>query len=108
VDVSVIKGDDGQYSLSIAGQPGAANSMRISVSGDAALKNLLAYDPDGTQKLKQSSAAMDAILTVDGKEIKSASNTVKDTAIAGATLSLVARARATSPSPRTAARSAPT
>jgi flagellar hook-associated protein 2 len=90
VDVSVIKGDDGQYSLSIAGQPGAANSMRISVSGDAALKNLLAYDPDGTQKLKQSSAAMDAILTVDGKEIKSASNTVKDTAIAGTTLSLVA------------------
>ena len=89
VDVSVIKGDDGQYSLSIAGQPGAANSMRISVSGDAALKNLLAYDPDGTQKLKQASPARDAILTVDGKEIKSASNTVKDSAIAGATLNLV-------------------
>jgi flagellar hook-associated protein 2 len=88
VDVSVIKGDDGQYSLSIAGQPGAANSMRISVSGDAALKNLLAYDPDGTQKLKQTSVALDAILTVDGKEIKSASNTVKDSAIAGATLNL--------------------
>lgn len=90
VDVSVIKGDDGQYALSLAGQPGAANSMRISVSGDAALKNLLAYDPDGTQKLKQTSPALDAILTVDGKEIKSASNTVKDSAIAGATLNLVA------------------
>lgn len=89
VDVSVIKGSDGKSSLSIAGQPGAANSMRISVSGDAALKNLLAYDPDGTQKLKQTSAALDAILTVDGKEIKSASNTVKDSAIAGATLNLV-------------------
>ncbi|MTV38743.1 flagellar filament capping protein FliD [Duganella radicis] len=90
VDVKVVKGDDGQYSLSIAGQPGAANSMRISVSGDAALKNLLAFDPDGAQKLKQTSAAMDAILTVDGKEIKSASNTIKDTAIAGATLNLTA------------------
>jgi flagellar hook-associated protein 2 len=89
VDVSVIKGDDGQYALSIAGQPGAANSMRISVSGDAALKNLLAYDPDGAQKLKQTSAAQDAILTVDGKEIRSASNTVKDSAIAGATLNLL-------------------
>jgi flagellar hook-associated protein 2 len=90
VDVSVVKGDDGQYSLSIAGAAGADNSMRISVSGDATLKNLLAYDPAGTQKLKQTSAAQDAILTVDGKEVKSASNTIKDSAIGGATLSLVA------------------
>ncbi|MYN40836.1 flagellar filament capping protein FliD [Duganella sp. FT109W] len=90
VDVSVVKGKNGEYSLSIAGATGAANSMRISVSGDAALKNLLAYDPTGTQKLTQTSAAQDAILTVDGgKEIKSASNTIKDTAIAGATLNLV-------------------
>lgn len=90
VDVSVVKGKNGEYSLSIAGESGAANSMRISVSGDAALKNLLAYDPTGTQKLTQTSAAQDAILTVDGgKEIKSASNTIKDSAIAGATLNLV-------------------
>jgi flagellar hook-associated protein 2 len=64
--------------------------MRISVSGDATLKNLLAFDPNGTQKLKQTSAAMDAILTVDGKEIKSTSNVIKDSAIGGATLNLVA------------------
>jgi flagellar hook-associated protein 2 len=90
VDVSVVKGKNGEYSLSIAGESGAASSMRISVSGDATLKNLLAYDPTGTQKLKQTSAAQDAILTVDGgKEIKSATNTIKDTAIAGATLNLV-------------------
>lgn len=90
VDVTLVKGDDGQYSLSIAGQPGAANSMRISVSGDPTLKNLLTFDPSGTQKLKQTSAAMDAILTVDGKEIKSATNVIKDSAIGGATLNLVA------------------
>jgi flagellar hook-associated protein 2 len=90
VDVSVVKGKNGEYSLSIAGESGAASSMRISVSGDATLKNLLAYDPTGTQKLTQTSAAQDAILTVDGgKEIKSASNTIKDTAIAGATLNLI-------------------
>jgi flagellar hook-associated protein 2 len=93
IDVSVVKGDDGQYALSIAGPDGAANSMRISVSGDAALKNLLSYDPDGTKKLKQTNAALDAILTVDGKEIKSASNTVKDSAIAGATLTLVGKGK---------------
>jgi flagellar hook-associated protein 2 len=91
VDVKVIKGDDGKSSLSIAGQSGAANSMRISVSGDAALKSLLGYDPDGTQKLKQTTAAQDAILTVDGKQVTSASNTLdKDKAIAGATLTLTA------------------
>ncbi|TFW18015.1 flagellar filament capping protein FliD [Duganella callida] len=91
MDVKVVKDSDGKASLSIVGPDGAANSMRISVSGDAALKNLLAFDPDGTQKLKQTQAAQDAILSVDGgKEIRSASNTIKDSAIAGATLNLVA------------------
>lgn len=93
VDVSVVKGDDGQYSLSIAGKAGADNSLRISVSGDAALKNLLTYDPAGAQKLKQSAAAQDAILTVDGKEIKSSSNSIKDSAIGGATLNLVGKGK---------------
>lgn len=89
VDVKVVKGDDGKYSLGIAGESGAANGMRISVSGDAALKSLLAYDPDGPQKLKQTAAAQNAILTVDGKDVTSASNTLdKDTGIAGATLTL--------------------
>ncbi len=91
VDASVVKGSDGQYALTIAGETGAANSMRISVSGDATLKNLLAYDPDGTQGMTQTVAAQDAILSVDGgKEITSASNTVKDSAISGATLNLTA------------------
>ncbi|HWW72834.1 MAG TPA: flagellar filament capping protein FliD [Duganella sp.] len=89
VDVKVVKGDDGKFSLGIAGESGAANSMRISVSGDAALKSLLAYDPDGGQKLKQTTAAQNAILTVDGKEVTSATNTLaKDKGIAGATLTL--------------------
>ncbi|RFP15321.1 flagellar hook 2 domain-containing protein [Duganella sp. BJB488] len=87
VDVKVVKGDDGKFSLAIAGQSGAANTMRISVSGDAALKNLLAFDPDGAQKLKQTSAGMDAIVNVDGKDVTSATNTL-DKAIPGATLTL--------------------
>jgi flagellar hook-associated protein 2 len=91
VDVKVVKGDDGKFSLAIAGESGADNSMRISVSGDAALKSLLAFDPDGTQKLKQATAAQDAILTVNGgAEVSSASNTIKDQGIAGATLALSA------------------
>lgn len=93
VDVTVVNGDDGKYSFSVAGKEGAANSMRISVSGDATLKNLLTYDPAGTQKLKLTSAAQDAILTVDGKEIKSASNSIKDSAIGGATLNLAGKGK---------------
>ena len=90
VDVKVVKGDDGKFSLGIAGESGAANSMRISVSGDAALKGLLAFDPDGGQKgLKQTTAAQNAILTVDGKEVTSPTNALaKDNGIAGATLTL--------------------
>ena len=89
VDVKVVKGDDGKFSLGIAGESGAANSMRISVSGDAALKGLLAFDPDGAQKLKQTTAAQNAILTVDGKDVTSPTNTLaKDNGIAGATLTL--------------------
>ena len=83
--------DDGKVSLGIAGASGADNSMRISVSGDAALKSLLSYDPDGVQKLKQTSAAQNAILTIDGgAQITSASNIIKDKGIAGATLTLSA------------------
>ncbi|KQN78648.1 flagellar hook 2 domain-containing protein [Duganella sp. Leaf61] len=97
VDVTVAKGDDGKVSLSIAGQSGEANSMRISVSGDGALKNLLGYDPDekGKQGFKQTTAAQDAILTVDGKEIKSASNTLdKNKGIEGAALTLTGKGKA--------------
>ena len=89
VDVKVIKGDDGKFSLGIAGESGAANSMRISVGGDAALKSLLAFDPDGGQKLKQTTAAQNAMLTVDGKDVSSPTNALaKDNGIAGATLTL--------------------
>lgn len=90
VDVKLEKGDDGKVSLAIAGQSGAANSLRISVSGDAMLKSLLGYDPDSKQQgLKQTQAAQDAILTVDGKQVSSASNTLdKDKALSGVTLTL--------------------
>lgn len=86
VDASVIKGDAG-YSLSINGKSGADNSMRISVTGDAAVKDLLAYSPGATKGMTQASAAQDALLTVGGKDIKSATNTLT-TAIAGASVEL--------------------
>lgn len=89
VDASVIKGDDGS-TLALNGKSGAANSMRISVTGDAAIGNLLTYGPSATKGMAQTQAAQDALLTVDGKEVSSASNTL-DKTIAGVTFELKAK-----------------
>jgi flagellar hook-associated protein 2 len=69
-------------------QTGDKSSMRISVDGDATLQGLLNNDPAGTQNLKQTSAAQNAKLNVNGIDITSSTNTVKE-AIQGATLTLV-------------------
>lgn len=67
---------------------GEKSAMRISVDGDAALQNLLNNDPAGTQNLKQTAVAQNAQLNVNGIDVTSATNTVKE-AIQGATLTLV-------------------
>jgi flagellar hook-associated protein 2 len=66
---------------------GLADSMKISVAGDAALGTLLAQDPAGTQNLSQTSAAQNANFTVNGIAISKASNTVGDV-VPGVTLNL--------------------
>lgn len=90
VDAAVVKGEGG-YSLQVKGQDGAAQAIRIGVVGDAALKAAIGFDPAAPEAtgMKQAQAAQDALLTVDGKEVTSASNTVA-TAIGGATLTLTA------------------
>ncbi len=67
---------------------GGANSLRIGVTGDATLQSLLGYDPAGTQSLSQLQVAQNALLTVDGIAITSASNTLTD-AVQGVTLNLL-------------------
>jgi len=76
---------------------GAANSLRITATDDdgantdASGLSRLAFDPAATagsgRNMTETVAAQDALLTVDGVAIRSASNTVKD-AIAGVTLNL--------------------
>lgn len=67
---------------------GASRSMKITSSGgDAAISNLLSYDPQGTQNLTQTSAAQNASLSVNGIAITSATNSVSG-AISGVTLNL--------------------
>ena len=57
---------------------GEATSMKITVTGDAALKTLLANNPEGSaaEQLQQSAIARDTKLTVNGIAITSATNSV--------------------------------
>ncbi len=66
---------------------GAAESIRIAVSGDATLSSLLSEDPAATQNFAQTVSAQDANFTVDGIAVTKTSNTVTDV-IQGVTLDL--------------------
>lgn len=90
VRASIINDGSGTpYRLTLTGtSTGAAHSVRIGVSGDAALASLLGYDPAGTQNLTQTQVAQDAKLTVDGVSVSSASNSVTG-ALDGVTLKLL-------------------
>ncbi|WP_283745302.1 flagellar filament capping protein FliD [Sideroxydans sp. CL21] len=66
---------------------GVANSMKISVAGDATLSGLFSENPAGTQNLSQTSAAQNANFTVNGIAVSKASNSVGDV-VSGVTLNL--------------------
>ncbi|PRD65295.1 flagellar filament capping protein FliD [Malikia granosa] len=89
ITASVINdGSSTPYRLAFSNsQTGEASSMKISVSGDAALGNLLNHDPSGSQALTQTVAAQNAELKVDGLAISKASNTISDV-VPGVTLTL--------------------
>ncbi|MEN9866372.1 MAG: hypothetical protein RL748_1962, partial [Pseudomonadota bacterium] len=70
---------------------GANSSFRISTSGataDAAITDLLTYDPAGTQNLKQNTAAQSTKLTVNGIAVSSNTNAISG-AIQGVSLSVL-------------------
>lgn len=68
---------------------GKANSIKVSVTGDAALSNLLAHDPGNNtgQSLAETVTAQNAEFKVDGVSVSKTSNTVTDV-IQGVTLNL--------------------
>ena len=74
-------------------QTGEASIMRVTVSGDPALSTLLAYDPittpavDPTLQVRQTAAAQNTKLTVNGIAITSATNTVAE-AVQGVTMTV--------------------
>jgi flagellar hook-associated protein 2 len=92
VTASIINdGSSSPYRLVVSSaHMGAANSMKISASGDATVSALLANDPTaGTagQNLTESVAGLNANFKVNGVAISKNSNTVID-AIPGVTLNL--------------------
>lgn len=66
---------------------GASSSLKIDVSGDAALQSLLTYNPAGTQNLTETTTGQNANLSINGINITSASNTVNE-AVQGAAITL--------------------
>lgn len=89
VTASIIKdGGAAPYRLVLQNvDSGQTSSMKITVSGDATLQGLLAYDAGGTQNLTQTTTAQDAQLTINGVSLTSASNALTD-ALEGVTLTL--------------------
>lgn len=90
VTASIVNDGSGSpYRLALSSNnSGASNSLKISVTGDATLSNLLANDPAGVQNLAETTTAQNATMKVNGVSVSKASNTVSDV-IQGVTLNLL-------------------
>lgn len=86
LDARVVPDGKG-FALSLTGPSGAANTLRVSVNGDAALKGLLSYGAGAQGGMTSKAAAQDAQLTIDGKAVTSATNTLA-MAIPGVSITL--------------------
>jgi len=89
VNASIVgDGSATPYHLVLASaSTGATSSLKISVSGDSALQNLLSNDPAGTQNFKEITAGQSANLTINGIPVTSTTNNVSSS-IQGVTLKL--------------------
>ncbi len=97
-------GSDTPYRLALTSSSlGKTNSMKITVSGDTDIGNLLAHDPQGTQNLAETVTASNANLKVNGVAVSKTSNSVSDV-IQGVTLTLNKTTEANTPITLTVAR----
>lgn len=95
VSASIVNDGSSNRLVLSAAATGSKSSMLVAVDNtNADLKALLANDPAGVQNLRQTTAAQDAALTVNGIAVTSASNTVAG-AIQGVTLTLADKGAST-------------
>lgn len=66
---------------------GVNNSLKISVTGDTTVSNLLASDPAGVQHLAETVTGQNANFKVNGVAVSKSSNTISDV-VAGVTITL--------------------
>ncbi|WP_374584150.1 flagellar filament capping protein FliD [Pseudoduganella sp.] len=85
-DASLVRSSTGT-SLQLRSASGEASALKIGVSGDATVRQLF-------NGMQQTQAAQDAVLTVDGKAVRSADNSI-ESAIAGTTLNLTGKGETT-------------
>jgi len=74
-------------------QGGTANGLKISVSGDQTISDLLSFDPAGTQRLFEKQYSRDARFSIGDQSFSSASNEIKN-AVAGVNLNLTGTGKA--------------
>ncbi|ODU02884.1 MAG: hypothetical protein ABS89_05295 [Thiobacillus sp. SCN 63-1177] len=81
-------GSGSPYRLALAADhSGIDQSLKISVSGDAAIDSLLEHNPAGTQNLTETATAKNANLKINGVAVTKTSNTISDV-VEGVTLNL--------------------
>ncbi|XLZ72074.1 flagellar filament capping protein FliD [Massilia sp. SR12] len=85
-DASLVRSSTGT-SLQLRSASGEASALKISVAGDATVRQLF-------NGMEQTQAAQDAMLTVDGKAVRSADNSI-ESAITGAILNLTGKGETT-------------
>lgn len=90
VTASIIEGDEGAFLALSSDDPGKANELTITASGDSVGLEGLTFDPaaPAPDGLQQTQEALDSIIVVDGVTVSSSSNTVTS-AIAGVTITLL-------------------
>jgi len=81
-------GSGSPYRLALAADhSGIDQSLKISVSGDAAIDSLPEHNPAGTQNLTETATAKNANLKINGVAVTKTSNTISDV-VEGVTLNL--------------------
>lgn len=85
-DASLVRSSTGT-SLQLRSASGEASALKISVSGDATVRQLF-------NGMEQTQAAQDAVLTVNGKAIRSADNSI-ESAVTGTVLNLTGKGETT-------------
>ncbi len=94
VTASIIRVKDDEYQLSISSsQTGEDNTISLSVKNDDKLNSLLNYDSaSGSGAMKETAAAQNAKIQMNGLDIERSSNTITD-APQGVTITLKAKSK---------------